>query len=203
MENSLATETITAMAKMSRSKESYLHNQSALESMWLSKTKSLPALFVMNRLLPKLKANIQEALEKTGSDVSLFSLDFYYVKNFIGLRYVVQDSNAVHFPDQTTNIITFRPSRNHLRVTYSPTKATRPYLPLKCVMDYKVNDIGKWLGLEDDKDFQHFNMQEAISKSYALIFPILDCFETQEYKSLQDLVIDNVVRQVVSNIRSK
>ena len=201
MENSLTTETITATAKVPRSKESYLCNQSALEAMWLSKTKSLPALVVMNRLLPKLEANIQKALEKTGSDVSLFSLDFYYVKNFIGLRYVLQDSNAVHFPDQTTNVITFRPSRNHLRVTYSPTKATKEFLPLKCVLDYKINDISTWLNLEYGNAFEHFNMQEAINRSYT--FPILDCFETQEYNSLWCLVIENVVRQVVSNIGSK
>lgn len=200
MENSLATKLVTAMARVPRSKESYFRNQSALETVWLNKTKSLPALFVMNRLLLEIKTDLRGAIEEE-TPSTLFSMDFYYVKNFIGLRYVVQDKTAVHFPDQTTNVIRFYPRRNHLRVVYSPTKATRPYLPLKCVMDYKVNAIGKLLGLEDDEDFYRFNMQEAIGKSFAS--PIVDYFETQEYKSLRDLIIENVVRQVVSNIGGK
>jgi len=201
MKNLLATEPITAKVKPPRTKEAYLSNQSVLEAMWLNKTKSLPALFAMNRLLVLIKTNLREALEETGKNVSLFSMDFYYVKNFIGLRYVLQDNTSVDFPDKTTNVITFRPSRNHLRVTYTPTKATKGVLPVKCVLDCKINDISKWLGLEDDKDFHHFDMQEAVSRSFT--FPITDCFDTKEYRTMRELVIDSVILQVVSNIRSK
>ena len=110
---------ISEVNVQSRTKDFYRKNQEDLAKFWANKS-SLTSRYAMLRIIHNI-ATILQGIDSV--NVSVFSLEPYYVKNFVGLQYVLQDRQRVQFPAVTSNVVKFRPSKKFLLLTYNPIQS--------------------------------------------------------------------------------